>query len=115
MNIADELAETTKELIEINDKYNKLFDKLFQELNKYFSFIDDSSFNINTKTIYYKDCDCKHSNIFKVTIGFDAKYNLNNDIVVYIEIKSSYPEHLLKNVLSKFCIVNNFSIKSTNI
>lgn len=115
MNLTDELAETTKELEEIKDKYNKLFEKLFNELNKYLSFIDDNSFNINTKTIYYKDCDYGYSNIFKATIGFGAKYNLNHDIVIYIEIKSSYPKHLLENVISKFCIANNLTIKFTNI
>lgn len=110
MNLADELAKTTKELIEINDKYNELFDRLFQELNKYFSFIDMRKLNLKDKTITYENYD-KQLNTFKVALFFYSKYKLPTKSFCTIEIKSDFNNSFLKKIIAQFCIANKFNFK----
>lgn len=106
MNIADELAATTKKKLQIDTEYEKLWEKLFQELSKYLSFIDTKYFNTVDKIFYYEDENYESLNTFKTTIFFNIGQHIENPITT-IKIKSNYDDSFLITIISQFCVANN--------
>ncbi len=105
MNITDEFAKVVEEWEKINSKYNELFEKIFQELNKYLSFIDMRKINLRDKTLIYENYD-NQINIFKVALFFNPKERPLDNSFCFVTIKSSFNKVFLENIIDQFCIAN---------
>lgn len=112
MNLTDELAKTYEKLIQVSDKYDAIWEKIFIELNKYFSFINYKSFDISDKIIYYENGTKDSSKTLRVILSLSSKYKIKNtNLIASVEIHSYYADEFLKKILSEFCIANNLKME----